>query len=38
MLTTYVDIKSYESMLENLVTAFKGDVLAMVYKVLLCRR
>ena len=33
----YVDVMSHESILENLETALKGDVFAMVYKVLLCR-
>ena len=37
ILTTCVDVMSYESTLENFETALKGDVFAMVYKVLLCR-
>ena len=37
ILTTYVDVMSYESILENFELASKGDVFAMVYKVLLCR-
>ena len=36
ILTTHVGVMSYESVLENLETALKGDVFAMVYKVLLC--
>ena len=37
ILTTYVDVMSYESILENFETALKGKVFAMVYKVLHCR-
>ena len=35
ILTSYVDVMSYESILEYFVTTSEGDVFAMVYKVLL---
>ena len=37
ILTSYVDVMSYESILENFVTTLKGDVFAVVYKVMPCR-